>query len=237
MDKKGKIDLKKYKLKVNIFYQSWCISKVSFCPKPTRPDQATTSITTIWCQVTSYNNRSFIKCQKTTYCIFHCLTTPRKAQRKGSGRIPIRKVFLALFRFHRITLPTSCWTAIGIMAPLYLGLVSKRAFFRNPVSAPLQWLAVSAFFGAITNSVVWRCCEAAMMEKSPTLLKIVKINENFRLRSTTSAFTTSPLPRSNRTSRGFCKSWTHIMKPSTKNDQFIRKIKFFSFHSFNISSS
>lgn len=78
------------------------------------------------------------------------------------------------FRFHRITLPTSCWTFIGILAPFYLGLVSKRHLFRNPITAPLQWFAVSAFFGALTNSVVWRCCEASMMEQSHALKKIVK---------------------------------------------------------------
>jgi hypothetical protein len=59
------------------------------------------------------------------------------------------------------------------MAPLYLGLLSKRALFRNPVSTTLGWLMISGLSGAMTNSVVWRCCEAAMMEKSPVLLKIV----------------------------------------------------------------
>jgi hypothetical protein len=73
------------------------------------------------------------------------------------------KLFSLLFRFHRITLPTTCWTFVGILSPFYLGLVSKRHLLRNPVSAPLQWLAVSAFVGALTNSVVWRCCEASMM--------------------------------------------------------------------------
>jgi len=79
------------------------------------------------------------------------------------------------FRFHRITLPTSCWTFVGILAPFYLGLITKRQFVRSPITAPLQWLAVSAFFGALSNSVVWRCCEASMMERSHALKKIVII--------------------------------------------------------------
>ena len=127
-------------------------------------------------------------------------------------------------RFHRIILPTSCWTFIGILAPFYLGLVSKRHFLRNPVSAPLQWFAVSAFFGALTNSVVWRCCESSMMEKSHALKNIVIYRVKIRLKNTISAFMTLPLPKRSHTSRGFCKLWTLTMKLFIKNDRLSLKI-------------
>jgi hypothetical protein len=71
-------------------------------------------------------------------------------------------------------LPTASWTVVGIFAPIFLGLVNKKAFFRAPIATSLKWLAVSAFFGSIANSVIYRCCEASMMERSPALLNIVK---------------------------------------------------------------
>ena len=72
-----------------------------------------------------------------------------------------------------MTLPTSAWTFCGIMTPVYLGLVSKKALLRNPLSAPLLWFSVAAFTASVLNSVVWRIYEAAIMDSSPSLNKIV----------------------------------------------------------------
>jgi hypothetical protein len=45
-----------------------------------------------------------------------------------------------------------------------LGMVRRKAFYRNPLGTTLAVLSVAGIGGAISNSIAWRLYEGPMVE-------------------------------------------------------------------------
>jgi hypothetical protein len=62
-----------------------------------------------------------------------------------------------------MTMPIMAFTWFGIAAPLMVGVMNKKSFFRNPLKFLLTNITIAGLGGAIANSIAWRLYEGPMV--------------------------------------------------------------------------
>jgi hypothetical protein len=63
-----------------------------------------------------------------------------------------------------MTMPVMFFTWFGICAPLMIGMMKRKSFYRNPLKFILSTLTVAGLGGAIANSIAYRLYEGPMVE-------------------------------------------------------------------------